>query len=591
MTRRSSAAKTAESRSSRSGPVAALPFTELPAPARALFLLLAATALLRALAPLVPGRWLWGVDLAHDLAPLAFWPAWLALAATLAWPALSGRLVAVAGRPRWPHALALAALVAALAWMFPEHAFVTGDTSLRHGAFARLEHPEQFAPQALPADLALHHALPRAMAAALGVPHELAGRLWGLALAFAWVFAAWFLARAVARSAAGTWAALAAAAFGAQLALLNGYAKSTVEMNVCVLVLAAALLALARDGRRLGVAGLAVAIALVLHRSAIALVPAWLAALALGATAKRDARPSVGDWLLAATPLAAFVVVGPRMWTTFRSFDATRHAPLGLHAFAPAALGDAVQTLLLLAPLALLALALFARAAWWRRREVLALAALVLPQLALLVFVRPQQGLFRDWDVYVGAGVALSALVAWLVAEALDETPAAAWLALPVLLAAAPTAIQWLAHQSDMPRALARASDLLAGPPARTANERASGYDHLGMMWMAAGDHANADRAFARAVEAAPNPRLFVQWGMNSTMAGDYAAAREHYARAVSLNPDLTMGWKGLATCASALGDVPAMEQALVGLRRLLPNDPLTHDAEAWLQTNRPAPR
>lgn len=563
----------------------------MPAPAFALFVALAVTALVRLLAPLAPGRWLWGVDLARDLPAWAFLPAWLALAVALAWPALSGLVVARAGTPRWPHALVIALFLAALTWVFPERAFVTGDTSLRHGAFAGLEHPEMFVPQALPADLALHHALPRAAGHAFGVTHEMAGRLWGLGLAIVWTFAAWFLARAIARTPAAAWAAFAAVLFGAQLALLNGYAKATVEMNVCVLVLAAAMLALARQGRQLGIAGVAIALALVLHRSAVALLPAWFAALALGATAPRTSRPTLADWLFAATPLAALAWVGPRVWKTFVTFDAAKHAPHGLTTLAPVELNDAAQTLLLLAPLALLAFGWFARPGAWRRRESVALAALVLPQLALLLFVRPQQGLFRDWDVYVSAGIALSALVAWLVAEALDETPKAAWLALPVLLAASAPAVQWLAHQSDKPRALARCSDLLIGPPARPADVRASGYDHLGMMWMAAGDHPRADQAFQRSIEAAPNPRVLVEQGMNASLVGNYAAARDLYDRAVALNPDLTMGWKGLATCASALGDAAAMERALVGMHRLLPNDPLTRDAESWLEANRPAAR
>ncbi|MBI5170705.1 MAG: hypothetical protein HZA61_14545 [Candidatus Eisenbacteria bacterium] len=563
----------------------------MPAPLRYVFAALAVTALLRAVAPLVPGRWLWGIDLARDLPAAAFWPAWLALAAALAWPALSATVIARLPAPRWPHALVLSLLLAALTWAFPERAFVTGDTTLRHGAFAQLEHPEQFTPQAMPADLALHHALPRAAAARYGITYDTAGRIWGLGLAIAWTFVAWMLARTVARTPAGTWAAFGAAAFGAQLALFNGYAKATVDMNLCVLVLAAALLALARHGRRLGVAGLAIAAALVLHRSAVALLPAWFAALALGATAPRESRPRPLEWLLAAAPLAALAAVGPRMWRTFTTFDSAKHAPHGLSAFAPVELNDSLQTLLLLAPLALLAGLWFLRAGWWRRRESLALAALVLPQVALLLFVRPQQGLYRDWDVYVSVGIAVSALVAWLVAEALDETPSAAWLALPVLLAAAVPSVQWLAHQSDRARALARASDVLIGPPTRPADVRAAGYDHLGMMWMASGDRAEADRAYARSIEAAPNPRLFVQRGMNASLAGDYAAAREHYARAVELNPELTLAWRGLATCASALGDVPTMEHALVGLRRLLPNDPFTRDAEAWLQANRPAAR
>ena len=181
--------------------------------------------------------------------------------------------------------------------------------------------------------------------------------------------------------------------------------------------------------------------------------------------------------------------------------------------------------------------------------------------------------------------------VAWLVAEAIEEAPGAAWLALPVMLAAAAPAVQWAAHQSDAARALERAASVLAGPPERGADVRAAGFDHLGMMFLARGDYARADDALGRSVDAAPNPRVVVQWGMCAALRNEPALARDRYLRAVELNPALTVGWKGVAASASALGDANAMSRAVEALERLAPNDPTTRDARAWLEANRPAAR
>lgn len=579
----------------RPGPAASWPVA-WPAPALALFLLLVATLLFRATLPWVHGRYWWGIDLARDLPAPAFWLPWAACALALL-PPVAGFVTSRLPRPAWAHALLAGLALAALVWLLPERSYVTGDTGLRHGDFANAPHPELLVPQALPADLWLHYHLPRAVAVHTPFGAEAAGRAWGALLALLGACAAFSLARAVARGPAAALAAFAIALFTAQLTLCNGYAKSIVEMNLLVLVAAGALLSLARGGRGVLRLGLAVAGALLLHRSAVALLPAWLAGVALAARADRTAfrRPATGLGALA--PLAALAVSGPRAWHTLSTFDMATHRVGGAHgawlaaAVAPAHLMDALQTLLLVAPLAVLAPALFARRDWARRRETAALLALALPQLALLVFVRPQQGLFRDWDVFVTAGLAVSAFVAWLAAEAIDGTPGAGWFALPLALAAAVPSVQWLAHQTDPPRALARADDVLAGPPTRPFDERAAGFDHLGMMWFGRGDYARADAALGRSIVAAPNPRVYVEWGMNATMLGRPADALTRYLRAVQLNPNLTLGWKGVAASASALGDLPRMELALSALQRLAPDDPTTRDVADYLQRNRPTGR
>src|SRR5213075_559806 len=115
----------------------------------------------RALAARLPGRYLWGLDLARDVTPFAA-ALGFALPLALCVPALARG--AVRGLPRTPRAqdaLALSLAVALALFMFahPDRSLFIGDASLRHGAFASVQDPQQFAVQAMRGDLLLHHDL------------------------------------------------------------------------------------------------------------------------------------------------------------------------------------------------------------------------------------------------------------------------------------------------------------------------------------------------------------------------------------------------------------------------------------------------
>jgi len=160
----------------------------------------------------------------------------------------------------------------------------------------------------------------------------------------------------------------------------------------------------------------------------------------------------------------------------------------------------------------------------------------------------------------------------------------------PLALVAAVPALQWAALQSDPERMWSRAEAILVGPPVRPASERADGLGTIGMMRLGRGDPARALRLFQRSAEAAPNPRMFVQWGMAETLLGHPAAAMTQYRHAAALNPDLGAAWRGVAAAASALGDRDRMEEAVRQLERLEPGGQTLHDARAWLEAN-PPPR
>jgi hypothetical protein len=230
------------------------------------------------LAAMLPGRWLWGLDLARDLPAAASWTAAVAILAACI-PAAS-RAIARA----WPtagvaHGLVVLASSLALAlFVFghPDETLFTGDTALRHGEFTTVEHPEAFAPQALRGDLFLHHTLPRWLARVTPWTAEDAGRAQGALLAFLTALAGWRLAKALGVRGVAAAAVAALVASSAALALDNGYSKATVEVACLTSLMVPGLVRLAENGSGLAGVGACVAAALLLHRSALALVPVWL---------------------------------------------------------------------------------------------------------------------------------------------------------------------------------------------------------------------------------------------------------------------------------------------------------------------------
>jgi hypothetical protein len=563
---------------------------------------------LRLLAAVLPGRYLWGLDLARDVAPFA---AVLGLALPLALhvPALAraaARLVPRGARAQAALAAALAVALSLFMFAHPDRSLFIGDASLRHSAFAAVAQPEKFAVQAMRADLVLHHDFPKWVNEHTPWNADQACRAQGALLALLAALAGWRLAATLGATGELGIAVAAIAACTGALALDNGYGKASVEVACLTGIAAVGVLRAARDGGGLGTVGASVALGLLLHRSALALLPAWLAAVVFAVRA-RGAIPGTREpWRPEAiagalAPLVALAVVGPRLVQVMGSFDREHHLAGGVaHTLAaglsPAHLIDVAHTLCLLVPLVLLLPLLAFLPPRPPAREAVALSALALPPLALLLVVQPQQGLPRDWDVFAFAGVALAAIVAWRVAAVLGEprntrprNGTARWLAIPLAMSAACPALLFAALQTDSARTWARAESILIGPPERDASERARGLSTMGMVHYGRGDYARALALFERSAEAAPNPRTYVEMGMALTLMNRPQDAMARYRHAVSLNPDLVNGWRGIAAAASAVGDREAMLDAVRALERLEPGSDALPDMRAWLEAN-PAP-
>jgi tetratricopeptide (TPR) repeat protein len=567
----------------------------LDAAAMAVAVLLTASLAARALATAVSSATLWGLDVPAHLAPAWAWIPW-GLAALALWPAVGVRAGAGLRRaaPDARFGIVLGLALVALVLLLPDRTRFVGDASLRFGNLFADESPTRLFPQATPLDVALHFHLPRMLGRIGHVPPAvvpaLLGALWAAGLAGVAVYGA----RALGARGAAVVAVAAALAFGGGLALCTGYLKAFLGLSVLTTLAGVAALRVARQGRGLAALGVAVAGALALHRSGLALTPLWLATLAVAVGARRALVPwrAPATWTGMVLPAMVLALMAGRFAAVLAGFDLAHHVttpavtraggPLAA-AFAGRHLLDAANVLLFLAPAAPLMLAVPFVARRSARTELVLLAALVAPWLAVVLLVHPQQGIYRDWDVFAPAGAACAVAAAWAIARALDDPRAAAWLGPAAALAVAAPVLQLLVLQADPARALVRIESRLEQEPGIPADERAATWDFIGMRELGLGRDADAERALRKAVEAAPNPRLIVEWGVALLSLRDYPRALDAFRRAARLDPDLIGAWRGLATAASALGDHDELARAANGIERLAPGDPMVIEARRAL--------
>jgi hypothetical protein len=241
---------------------------------------------------------------------------------------------------------------------------------------------------------------------------------------------------------------------------------------------------------------------------------------------------------------------------------------------------DLPNVVVLLAPLA--PVLLLVSLAWGRRvprgRELALLGTLVAPFVGLLLVVHPWQGVFRDYDTLSEAGVTLALLAAWLAGETLRRAPAFAWVGLAAALAAAAPSAQWLAHQTDVDRGLARVTALMTEAPRRGPEERGKTWDYVGVRNFNRERWDEAASAFARAAETQPSARVLTQWGMAETMRGDLHAAQRVYRRAIARDSSSVTAWQGFGVVSLRLGELDEAHRAILALLRRDPANPESHE-------------
>jgi hypothetical protein len=587
----------------------------------------------------VPDMRFWGLNLQRFLPPALAWTGWALMAVALIPMAgrRAERVMSVLGDGIARHgklAFAIAGIAGAtLVFVFPDQVHFVGDFLLRQGTVEEALSSATLFPQALPLDVVLHNRLPfwagqvglaDANTAARWLGALEAGLLAALAVGFARVLAL--------RGAAAT-AAAAVVFFGGYLGMFTGYSKAFAELVVLFAAVGVFGLravrgaAVARDrGARptpdrgaitaLFGLGVAVALALTLHRSAPAILPAFLLVWIFwlrthGARAFRHA----GVWLAAAIPLVTLAVMVSQIVHTVLTIDRVHFAPAEVEAAGGplrAALAgtrgfDLVNLVLLLSPLALAVPVLAAtlgRAS--RDRQVGLLLVLALPLVIASPFMHPVGGMHRDWDDFTFCAATLSLLAAWYVARVLGGSgttrrsvpaggdggrghgastrpgrPSHAWLAAGVALAVAVPAIEWIALHSNFDAGLARVQALVDEPPRRADSELARTYDYLGTISFQHERWDLAAHAFQEGARIAPSPRMLQQWALAETRRGDFRTAQRAYWQLLEKDSTNAPGWLGLAAVSSRFGDIVESRRAAL---RTLQVQPGQKTAIAMLQ-------
>jgi tetratricopeptide (TPR) repeat protein len=564
--------------------------------------LLVALAAGRAIATFVPTMAAWGLNLQRFLAPGIAWTTW-GIAALALVPAIGARLApALAalgdrlGRRGGASGIALAAALVVASC--PDRVWFVGDYLMR---YATLQYQHDFAtmfPQTMPLDTLLHHTLPMMLRSATGLPVLTYARVLGVLEAggFAWC-AARFAVAAGFRGAAAT-AVTALIACGGALTTFTGYLRPAAELCLLTAAVGAQGLELARTGRRAPALGITLAVALAMHRSALALLPAGAAAWAIAGLRHPALRRRASFWAGAALPLATLAMLLPRLVRIVTTFDLPHHlatpevrAAGGPLAAALAGLRalDLANALVVLCPLAIalpVLVATLGRRAL-RSPEALVLAALVVPQAAIFVLVHPQQGVFRDWDVLAPAGVAIALALAWWSGLVLAARPGRGALAAAISVSVALAALQWLLHGRDRERGLERVRAFAFEAPMHADAERASALDFLGNREAELGHWGGAADVFGEAVTLEPSPRLLQSWAMALTQSGDLPGALRAYRQLAQRAPDQAPGWAGLAVTATRLGERDEALEAARALDRLRAGNPIVREvATFWARAD-----
>src|SRR5262249_20244700 len=193
------------------------------------------------------------------------------------------------------------------------------------------------------------------------------------------------------------------------------------------------------------------------------------------------------------------------------------------------------------------------------------LALLAACHLAAMLVIHPRQGLFRDWDVATGTGVALSCWAAWRIGGALTERPRAAGAAMVIGLIAGGSTISWMLLNSSLDRSVTRIQAYVSEPPRRTDQDLGLSYRYLGIVAQDSGLDEIASRDFQLAATLVPSESNLALWAGHEVHRGRLQEAQRIY-RLMTGRLDNYDSWLALARCSAALrdtlGTAPAPERA-----------------------------
>lgn len=512
---------------------------------------LAALTLARAALTFVPNMWMWSLNLQRFLAPPLAWGSWVLIALSFA-PALARRIEPLLARAgdaaleRRPVRLMWAAAAALMVWLLPDRVEFVGDFLLRQSTLQTAgELPALWYPQAMPLDLFVHDAIGRALLARAGMTAYNVGRLLGAVEVAALALVSLAYARELRLRGSAAGAAAVIVFFGGYLTLFTGYNKCFSEMTLMVAVVGLFMVRLSRGAGSLLPLGFALAAGALIHRSTLALYPAAL--LALWSWSKRQPhgawrRPS--SLVAFALPVAAQAIALPHMLSAMRTVDALHFTPPEVVSrgwlaatFGPVRLADILNLVLMLSPVSLAAAWLAGAGPWRSRDDGRVLMVLCATMMVMMLLVHPQQGMYRDWDVFATVGMALSLLAAFAIGRCLGAAPARSFIAVPVVATVAIFTMQWLLHETDFDRGLARVRAFMQEPPARTRLQQATTWQFLGIRNVHAGRWEDAAAAYGEAAARLSSPNILRQLGFTNEFAGHLDRARDAYRLMLSRNP------------------------------------------------------
>jgi len=590
---------------SGSGPRARPPWKRSPPAPRLLIVAVGAAFVLRLAACLFPASWAWGLD------TLRHWP--LAPAVTVAALGLLGLVPPVARvldraldragslleRGGRAADLAIAAALGVALFTLRDPVRFTGDFYTRYSQLLLTAQTERIFPQSAPLDRWVNIEGSRAlMRTGLGPVESLQAVGAVMGALFGWATLAFLRARGASR---GMLAACGLLVLGAgYMPHFAGYDKfGPLLLGLAIAAYGSA--RLQRDGCGAWALGLGVAMAILGHRSGLALLPAALGVAALAWRAAPDRRGRIELAVAVLVVLAAAAAAMPKAASMLLAADRDYHLPgaqLGSARAAPSLvreigsrIGNALNLLFMLAPLWPAGLA----AAWMvvRRRPAGAVGGstvdaarfslagpavlLLLSQLVILFVVKGGQGVMRDWDIHSATGAAITLFSAGALTAATRRSgtgglvPALATAALATSLSA------WGLHANKGIQ-LRRADSILARGGSWSDGALSRAHDLLGILALREGDTDRAKRHLESAIAAAPNPRYFFELGLTYRRAGQPTEARARFEQAARLDPLLPDAWVGFALLA---WDKREWAEAAAAADSALARGPYRSDAKA----------
>jgi len=542
------AARTARRDPSPRDPAA--PGARLAAPPPGLRLILGAIALVLVAAP-PASNYFWAVNALRSL-PAAWGVALLAASAGAGLMALAP---AAPGARRVVAALIAGLVAIGVAFPLRESIHFLGDTQLRLRSLTAFVEGAVTSPftewvgrlHANPLDLAVNLLLPMELMRT-GLPLRDGISAVSAALALLYFFGLWRMARRLGAPADLRVPLALAMGLSGTLEAFAGYAESAGLLAALTVWWCAE--AFSPQNRpasavRLALAWVAVLLA---HRlGAVLLLPMlWRAIGPAWAEDRPESRRQLLHLTLATVAIGAIVLLATPAGRQIGADLNEMLVTLRVRGFRSVAPTDLANTLMLVAPLALIAPFIAGRAAaaaFVRRPEFALAMTLAVPLFLAMVFLFPVGGsglgAQRDWDSNVILGLALTAAAAALLAR----LPAAAvrarlaW-ALPVLALAS---LGFVAVQVPEPVAERRAVAVAGNPPALPESQASHAILYLGQRAMDHGRFAEGARYYERAFELNPNPRRALLAAEAWAASGDPVAARRalERARARGFDPGL----------------------------------------------------